>query len=311
MKDQILPEKLPASSLHALLRGSIDYAGLFPPARLPLKTAVRNYAGYRFGSDHWLLGQFVCPSERLQELKSVASELTAGAKLTLSVLGLPETCYGMQVKTVELALPAGPEVGNRSAARDALGAAAEAIEKLEAPRVMPFFEVTVRERWRHAAGLVLEAIAEHNRSWQGVRCGPAGFKLRTGGVTAEAFPATADLVFVIRTCRELGVVFKCTAGLHHPVRHYSDPVGATMHGFLNIFVAAALVQNPSFLENGLPLVLEDENPKSFQFDDGGLSWQGVSATFDQIVAARQNLIASFGSCSFEEPLSDLRELQLL
>ena len=44
------------ASLRALLTGVVDYAGLFPPARLPLDEAIRNYARYRQGSDAWMLG---------------------------------------------------------------------------------------------------------------------------------------------------------------------------------------------------------------------------------------------------------------
>src|SRR5436305_7602207 len=55
-------------SLRALLEHVIDYAGLFPPASLPLEVAVRNYDSYRRGPDAWMLGRFVCPAARLAEL---------------------------------------------------------------------------------------------------------------------------------------------------------------------------------------------------------------------------------------------------
>ena len=55
------------ASLRALLSGVVDYAGLFPPAGLPLDQAIRNYARYRQGSDAWMLGRFVIPAARLAE----------------------------------------------------------------------------------------------------------------------------------------------------------------------------------------------------------------------------------------------------
>ena len=41
------------SAIRALLTGSIDYAGLFPPAGLDMASAVENYARYRAGPDAW------------------------------------------------------------------------------------------------------------------------------------------------------------------------------------------------------------------------------------------------------------------
>ncbi|HEY2163767.1 MAG TPA: hypothetical protein VGH04_07255 [Gemmatimonadaceae bacterium] len=50
------------------LAGAIDYAGLFPPAALDMRPALRNYASYRAGDDASLLGRFVAPAARLSEL---------------------------------------------------------------------------------------------------------------------------------------------------------------------------------------------------------------------------------------------------
>jgi hypothetical protein len=44
-----------------LLTGLIDYAGLFPPAKLSLDQAIRNYAAYRQCPERWMLGKFVIP----------------------------------------------------------------------------------------------------------------------------------------------------------------------------------------------------------------------------------------------------------
>src|SRR5437870_206137 len=57
-----------SASLRALLDQSIDYAGLFPPAKLPLDEALRNYARYRKETESWMLSHFVSPVERLAEL---------------------------------------------------------------------------------------------------------------------------------------------------------------------------------------------------------------------------------------------------
>src|SRR5713101_2167456 len=75
-------------SLRAMLTGIIDYAGMFPPAKLPLDQAIRNYARYRTEPESWMLGRFICPAARLGELAPYFEELfLAGPPLTISALG--------------------------------------------------------------------------------------------------------------------------------------------------------------------------------------------------------------------------------
>src|SRR5713101_4042837 len=55
--------------VRVLLNRILDYAGLFPPAKLPLEDALRTYLRYRKESPHrWMLGRFVCPTARLPDL---------------------------------------------------------------------------------------------------------------------------------------------------------------------------------------------------------------------------------------------------
>ena len=76
------------ASLRALVAGIVDYAGLFPPAKLPLDQAMRHYARYRTEAEAWMLGRFVCPAVRLGELAPHVEELfTSGPPLSISALG--------------------------------------------------------------------------------------------------------------------------------------------------------------------------------------------------------------------------------
>jgi hypothetical protein len=144
---------------------------------------------------------------------------------------------------------------------------------------------------------LLEAIARH-----GLRA-----KIRTGGVTADAFPAAEGIANFLRACAERGVAFKATAGLHHPVRcvkaltYEADAPRGTMHGFVNVFMAAAL---PVRAEE---ILLEDD-PRAFAFDDAAASWRGNRVAAETLREVRQRFAISFGSCSFEEPVADLKEL---
>lgn len=144
---------------------------------------------------------------------------------------------------------------------------------------------------------LLDAIKRH-----GLRA-----KIRTGGITADAFPAIEDVAAFLRACKAKGIAFKATAGLHHPLRcvkaltyEPNAPVG-TMHGFLNVFLAAALLD---YAEE----ILAETDPWSFAFDDEGASWRGHKVSTPELTILRRDFAISFGSCSFEEPIGDLREL---
>ena len=132
-------------------------------------------------------------------------------------------------------------------------------------------------------------------------------KIRTGGITPDAFPAIGNVAEFLRACKAKGVAFKATAGLHHPLRcvkpltyEPNAPLG-TMHGFLNVFLAAALLDHAD-------AILAENDPAAFAFDDDAASWRGHRVTTEEIVAMRRDFATSFGSCSFEEPIEDLRAL---
>ncbi len=143
---------------------------------------------------------------------------------------------------------------------------------------------------------LLDAIAQ-----RGLRA-----KIRTGGITVDAFPAIDDVAAFLRACKEKGVAFKATAGLHHPLRcvkpltyEPNAPTG-TMHGFLNVFMAAALLPHAD-------AILAENDPHAFAFEDDAASWRGHEVSVDELVTMRKTFATSFGSCSFEEPIADLRE----
>src|SRR5690349_15034208 len=75
-------------SVRAMFSGIVDYAGMFPPAQLPLEQAIRNYARYRTEPESWMLGRFVCPAARLAELSPYIEELViTEPKVIISALG--------------------------------------------------------------------------------------------------------------------------------------------------------------------------------------------------------------------------------
>ena len=83
-----------------------------------------------------------------------------------------------------------------------------------------------------------------------------------------------------------------------------------MHGFINVFAAAAFAWHGHDREL-LLAVLTEEDPRAFAFDEDELRWHGRRLSTVQMQAARDDFAHSFGSCSFEEPVADLRELGVL
>jgi hypothetical protein len=138
-------------------------------------------------------------------------------------------------------------------------------------------------------------------------------KLRTGGVKPEAIPTVEEVAAFIRACADRQLAFKATAGLHHPIRamqpltYESSAPRAVMHGFLNVFLAAA------FAWHGLrdiEPILAETDAGAFSFGEEA-RWRDWALSAAQIRDARKDFAHAFGSCSFEEPIQDLKGLGLL
>jgi hypothetical protein len=141
-------------------------------------------------------------------------------------------------------------------------------------------------------------------------------KVRTGGLTADLFPSPEALADFLVECAQRKLAFKATAGLHHSVRgvykltYEPDSACATMHGFLNVLLAACLGWYGGSRAQ-VRATLEETDAAALRFDDEGVAWHGHRLSNAQLAAAREEFIVSFGSCSFEEPLQELGKLELL
>jgi hypothetical protein len=298
---------LVSPSLFALLDEGLDYAGMFPPASLPLEAAMRNFIRYQAWPERWMLARFIVPAAKLGELAQLIEEgLAWDGTLAFSVLGGAEGFregamvedfrirFGkrVRVEVYETRFPRGEGV----AAREAL---AEVMPVLHGAGLRPFFEAPFGPGWEARAGTLIRALAGEAR---------AGFKLRTGGVTAEAFPSVEQVAWAVCACRDAGVPMKCTAGLHHPLRSFRAEVGTKMHGFLNVFVAGVLAWARGLDHAEVGQILAEEGTGGFAFETMGLAWRGRRATISEIEAVRRGGMLTFGSCSFEEPKEDLEAL---
>lgn len=293
------------ASVRALLAEIVDYAGLFPPAQLSMADAVINYATYKNSNYNWMLGRFVCPVARLDEFADSAKEFFSRDKKAWRLSALASEDIYETVREIENFNGEHKDYAVCDALELKANAGAQIEQQSETipPELATYFEISVDENLGDSVATL--AI-----------CGRRA-KIRTGGITPGAFPSAAEITRFIRTCVAANVPFKATAGLHHPLRcvkpltyEKNAAVGA-MHGFLNVFLATAFLRQ-GYKTNLINELLEDDWAESFSFDDNGVLWRQehfISAA--QLKNLREKNIISFGSCSFDEPISDLQTIGIL
>ena len=303
------PEAQGGLAIRALMRNIIDYAGLFPPARLDMQPTVRNYAVYLDSDDSWMLGRLIVPVSRLDEFESTAAAMLPRRDdedpWQISALTAPsgDAKLVADLARVEAFNDTHQDAGRGLALIDVIELTADSTANIESALdampddVFPYFELPLVDDQR---GL-MAALAGAD----------AGAKVRTGGVKAESYPAPAALARFIAAAAAANVPFKATAGLHHPLRHRNDIVGADEFGFLNVFIAACLADQAELTVPQLERVLIETSPQAFAISEQDIRWGEHVLAIEQIDRARENFAVSFGSCSFDEPREDLRSLKLL
>ncbi len=309
---------------------AIDYAGLFPPAILPLNEAINNYAKYRSEPENWMLSRFIIPSSQLKELETYSELFKVNPPFKFSVLGsktnttnefkkdleqvisnikLFESNVGKEyvsVEALELKVPILQDV------LFVLNIISEAINKYETEIALEIYlEFNLSQKHNDDLKLILRHIKDFNFNNKNKKIKFIGYKVRTGGTEATAFPSIDKLASIIFECNNYGIQLKATAGLHHPIRRYDNGVQTHMYGFINVIGACILTSIHKLDFNTIYNILQDENPENFKFTDQKFVWTTFEATKEQIEFSRVKFFTSFGSCSFDEPREDLETLGLL
>lgn len=282
------------TAIESLLAALFDYAGLYPPASLSVRSAANNYLEYQSGEHAAALGRFIVNLDRVEELRSVAGD--SFSQLKLSVIATESTDWdgvadlvlgGAKIDAVEIKCNSTTEI-ERIASRIPSDLAA-------------YFEVGMEDSGHEA----LNAIAA-----AGARA-----KIRMGGVVADAIPAVPEVAGMLEALAALRLPFKATAGLHHPVRSRrpltyqpQSPQG-TMHGFVNLCCAASLIYFGG-ARGDAEEILEEQDPSTWRVSSDAIRWRDRGWTVDQIAEMRRWFV-SIGSCSFEEPIRDLESLEWL
>jgi hypothetical protein len=254
--------KTVAPALKCLLERLIDYAGLFPPAKIPLDAALAKYEQYTDGDYKWMLRWFVVGTA---ELANVPESFDG----SLSILGDTEQSRAATIES-------------------------NAVVSAHQP---VYCEVPLDQ---------LERLEQ-------VKQAGCFAKIRTGGLKPEAIPSPAQVASFIVGCADRKLSFKATAGLHHPIRaeqnltYEPNAPRAVMHGFINVLMASAFAWHG---ERNIEPIIAEVDPQAFRFNDRAY-WREKSLSLSEINDARQNFMHSIGSCSFEEPIQDLKALGLL
>lgn len=295
----------------ALLSKLVDYAGLFPPAGLGMEEAVAEHTRQRLGPDSWMLGRFVVPAARLDEFEeailsdhapSAGAEKTPGIPWSLSALVGPAfTTHADEIVAFNGRHGDRARVDSvefRASSRAELDAALDTVPG----SVAVFVELPLN--------------GEMDELLKVVKGRAVNAKVRTGGIETELIPPAPLLARFLEACASADVPFKATAGLHHAVRgehpltYEPSAPEATMHGFLNLFAAAAFARG-GMAAGELEAVLRETRPEALRLDDTGLVWRDRSVTTDHLLLTRRDFALSFGSCSFAEPVAELKELGVI
>lgn len=323
-----------------ILSGIFDYAGLFPPARLPLKEALREYMKTRHSKYDWLLARFVILHHQLEELEQMAAleqpvlpdplrlAITAAGTATASDFikqltdikkainrghkKLPVILKTdvLEIKLPEDVLPSGSQDNIRQLLK-------HAIQEMSGNRIWPdsiFFEIPGVEFNPAHSDLLLQILADINSGLEHEDYSffnRVGLKIRCGGLEAFQFPPTEYLARVLSQAARLDVPLKFTAGLHHPIRHYNAAVKTDMHGFLNVFCAAFIAAAHHPGADKINEILNDTDAGNFRFTPDAFFWKNLSVSIREVRELRRDTFTTIGSCSISEPVEDLTNLNLI
>ncbi|MDG2012517.1 MAG: hypothetical protein P8J33_03375 [Pirellulaceae bacterium] len=302
------------SAMRQLLQNIVDYAGLFPPAGLPMPAVVQNYRDYTLHENSWMLSRLIVPAAKLSTLTSVYQE-TSGAKANgnkwlisalIPAVDAADSAFSLALEAIE-------QFNQTSdfAEVDTVEGKSPRTELIEPTctqlpnSLFAFLEVPYQD-----PDEILGQIAAQGRD-------RTFAKIRTGGVTANLIPEAERVANFIVQCAANNLGFKATAGLHHPLpaefalTYEPDSPRAVMHGFMNVFLAACFAKQKNWTQEPLTALLACRDPAEFVITEQQIQFQGATLTASDLALVRKEFAISFGSCSFVEPLEDLTSLDWL
>ena len=329
-------------SLRTFMNGLVDYAGLFPPADLPLDKAINEYFEQLKSDNSAMLSRFIIPISKLNDLDDFIPLFSDIGSLRLSVLGgggktddeylskIKQNITNIneyrgkhsdkiQIDVIEC------KMATNSPSKSTMQEATTLLNENELTHYHEFTELPDvginystnedESSWNEVIVPTVELISKMKG---------AGVKLRCGGVVKEAFPSVEQVAAMIQTCVLAKAPMKFTAGLHHPIRHFADEYDEFMHGFINTFGAgifATTFPTPKNLQEKyrmftlLSHMIDDQNAENFSFTNDSMIWKvrddrdtEFEIDTEKIEKVREKGMISYGSCSFQDPIDDLTQL---
>ncbi|MDE0937279.1 MAG: hypothetical protein OSA89_15275 [Mariniblastus sp.] len=312
------------SLMYELMRESVDYAGLFPPASLKLDEVVANYDRYVNSAESSMLGRLIIPASRLSEYsqlrQSRLSDTSSPAqpwRISALVPPIEEAEAEERFEKFESAIDL---IRNFNTPNNLENIANDIVDAIEVKTSdISIMEATIDRLPADIHSFLEIPHTEDARDLMDrIASDPSVkrlfAKIRTGGTTAELIPRPEEVARFIWNCQKRGVAFKATAGLHHPIRdnyrltYASDSKTATMFGFLNVFYATMMSWEHAIGMKELTEILSVKEPTQFGANENEIFWGEFKVPLDRVKTLRNQSIISFGSCSFLEPTKELQDI---
>lgn len=308
------------NAVETLVHSTVDYAGLFPPAKLSLEAVVKNYASYQNENRRGMLARLIVPASRLVEFETVCDRLSIEPDSPWEISALVPS-----IETEDEQLNADDFINSMNvidsfnqrqsnadrpiAIVDTIEvktfstASTQAISQHTPDSINAFLEI----EWQNDPDASIAAIQKLNRT-------NLYAKIRSGGIQAKLIPSAEQVARFLIRCAQREVGLKATAGLHHPLRgnyrltYEPDAEFGTMHGFVNVFVAACLAFGGKIADiETLARVIASDSAQDFILNDDAIGFQDLKLEQATIAKIRQSSMISFGSCSFDEPSVEVGE----
>lgn len=326
-------------SLRLLLFDLIEYAGMFPPAKLPFEQAFENYLRYRKQPENWILSRFICPTSNLENLSdSIQSDLVDEWPIRVSVLiassdnplqdpqqiiqevqkvnHYSEINYPkMMIESIETKISEGLiDTILKDEKHDLLSfdltpfsaSILNAVMEQKRPLQRIFVELPY-----NGTSISITAVKQMLLEFEKLNhylskydlLTRVGIKIRCGGT--NIIPSI-PLSEVMIECAKRNVPFKATAGLHYP---FFDKVRNEKYGFISLFIASAFAySNPNIDIEFIQTILTEKESQNFFFHENGMTYLNQWHLTNEQISHSRKLFQSFGSCSFEEPLDELKKI---
>ncbi len=253
-----------------------------------MSEALRVHFENRAGEHAGMLGVFLCQASRLPELITELIKIRPKDPLPLSLIidtglgGVPKAISIVESRNELLAL----RMVEMPAPSDVDEVWLERVSEFVPEDVVRVVEPRRGVGWLDGVRKVIE-----HGSWPKIRC---------GGVSSENFPSVDEVAdFLSVVCGVSGAQFKATNSLHRAVRHTDAGSGFTHHGFLNLLVASAHALSGGDVREAL------------ESTDGEALAREAGALHEPAAKAVRSLFASYASATFDEPVADLKGLDLL